>query len=173
MMTEDIRDIKGVVGVFDWETCLFFLALFIILLTIIYFAYRYFRIKALNRRPRKPEAVPAKPFDQIAEERIKALDPVAYFQKGLFRDYYFELTAIVRQFLADNYKIDALEKTSYELTAELERVERDYEKIKLLDQFLQAADLVKFAKERPSLALMREAQAKALLFVREFYRAVR
>ena len=171
-MTEDIRDIKGILGVFDLGTLLFFLISDVILAIVAYLAHRYYKKLALSRRPHAVPAAPPKPFNQIAEERIKALDPVEYFQKSLFREYYFDLTAIVRQFLADNYKIDALEKTSYELTSELERVERDYEKIKLLDQFLQAADLVKFAKDRPSLAVMREAKEKALLFVKEFYRAV-
>jgi hypothetical protein len=173
MMNEDIRDIKGIIGVFDLGPLLFFLIIAVILLIAAYLAYRYYKKLALSRKPQAVEVAPPKPFNRIAEERINALDPVEYFQKSLFREYYFELTAVVRQFLADNYKIDALEKTSYELTSELERVERDYDKIKLLDQFLQAADLVKFAKERPSLALMREAKDKALLFVKEFYRAVR
>jgi hypothetical protein len=173
MMTEDIRDIKGIIGIFDLGTFIFFVAVFIILLAFVYCAYRYYQKVVRSRKPQKIAAAPPKPFNQIAEEAINALDPADYFQKGLFRDYYFELTALVRRFLAGNYKIDALEKTSYELIEEMERVERDYEKIKLLDQFFQTADLVKFAKDRPSLAIMREAKNKALLFIKEFYRAIR
>lgn len=170
-MTTDIRDIKGIVGVIDWGT-IFFLGLCLILcLGLGYLAYRYY-LKFKTKTEAKAEAkVSPKPFNQLAEEALLALDPVAYFQKAFFRDYYFELTGIVRRFLAANYKIDALEKTSYELIEELERVERDYEKIKLLDRFLQDADLVKYAKDKPSLATMRESKEKALRFIKEFYRA--
>ncbi|OGC12177.1 hypothetical protein A3K48_06905 [candidate division WOR-1 bacterium RIFOXYA12_FULL_52_29] len=172
MMTEDIRDIKGIVGVIDWGTMLFLGLCLILCLGLFYLAYRYYlNIKAKAKAEQKAgKMAPAKPFNVFAEESILALDPVVYFQKGLFRDYYFELTRIVRHFLSDNYKIDALEKTSFELVTEMERVERDYEKIKLLDRFLQDADLVKFAREKPSLAVMRESKEKALGFIKEFYR---
>ena len=138
MMTEDIRDIKGVLGVFDLGTLIFFVVVFIVLLALVYCAYRYYQKAVRRRKPQKSAGLPITPFNQIAEEAISALDPVEYFQKSLFREYYFELTGIVRRFLADNYKIDALEKTSYELIEEMERVERDYERIKLLDRFMQS-----------------------------------
>lgn len=169
-MTTDIRDIKGIVGVIDWGT-IFFLGLCLILcLCLFYLAYYYLKTKKKAEAKAEAKVLP-KPFNQLAEEALLALDPVAYFQKAFFRDYYFELTGIVRRFLAANYKIDALEKTSYELIEELERVERDYEKIKLLDRFLQDADLVKYAKDKSSLATMRESKEKALRFIKEFYRA--
>ena len=169
-MTTDIRDIKGIVGIIDWGT-IFFLGLCLILcLCLFYLAYYYLKTKKKAEAKAEAKVLP-KPFNQLAEEALLALDPVAYFQKAFFRDYYFELTGIVRRFLAANYKIDALEKTSYELIGEMERVERDYEKIKLLDRFLQDADLVKFAREKPSLATMRESKEKAFRFIKEFYRA--
>ncbi|MFA6169773.1 MAG: hypothetical protein WCW67_03680 [Candidatus Margulisiibacteriota bacterium] len=171
-MTTDIRDIKGIVGIIDWGTIFFLGLCFIICLGLGYLAYRYYLKIKTKAEAKAEDKVPSKPFNQLAEEALLALDPVTYFQKSFFRDYYFELTGIVRHFLAANYKIDALEKTSYELIGEMERVERDYEKIKLLDRFLQDADLVKFAREKPSLATMRESKEKALRFIKEFYRAI-
>ena len=49
------------------------------------------------------------------------MDPVDYFEKRKIKEFYFEMTDIVRQFLGANYHIDTMDKTSLEITEELER----------------------------------------------------
>ncbi|HVN67159.1 MAG TPA: hypothetical protein VMT55_02220 [Candidatus Sulfotelmatobacter sp.] len=171
MMTEDIRDIKGVIGVWDWGTLLFFILLLLLILALTYFAWRYYlkrKARAAGQQPSVKE--PEKPFNVLAEEAIAALDPLKYFDRGEFKQYYIILTEIVRQFLAKNYLIDTYDKTSYEIIEQLEKAERDFEKIKIADAYFQAGDLVKFAKQRPDLAEMKEAKARSLRIVKEFHR---
>lgn len=169
---EDIRDIKTVLGIFDLGTFLFLLLVCVVFYLIFYFSYRWLKRRwekaAEGRKARAQET--EKPFNLQAEERLNALDPVYYFEKGKIKEYYIALTEIIRQFLARNYHIDTYDKTSFEIIGQVERVERDYEKVKKLDAYFEACDLVKFAKYRPTLAGMKEEKEVSIKIIKEFFK---
>ena len=172
-MPEQLRDIKGVIYIFDWGTLLFFLFLAVLLLVAVYFLYRIFRKWRERRKANRKEAVaPARPFDEIALEALMKIDPSEYFEKRKIKEFYFEITDIVRQFLGSNYHIDTLDKTSLEITEELERVERDFNKVKNLDRYFSDCDLVKFAKLRPGLAEMKQKMADSENIIKECWKKV-
>jgi cell division protein YceG involved in septum cleavage len=165
MMGEDIRDIKDVVGVFDWGLFLFIVLVIVLVIASLIIIYRYWQTQK-SKDKKQIVKIPEKTFQQIATEKLQALDPVAYYEKGLIKEYYIDLTDIIRHFLEGNYLIDALDRTSIEIVNELERVERDFSKVKLIDSFFLEADLVKFAKNRPILAIMRDAKKTGEKIVR-------
>jgi hypothetical protein len=170
MNMPDIRDIKDVVGVFDFGTFLFLLLCAAALAAAGYFVYlKYLEFKQ-RVKPLKTEPVIARPFNEIALERIERLDPVWYREKGEIKEYYIELTEALREFLSKNYLVDTLDKTSYEIVLELERVERDYQKVKALDRYFSDCDLVKFARHDATLAEMRGAKDDSIKIVKEYYR---
>ena len=172
-MPEQLRDIKGVIYIFDWGTLLFFLFLAVLLLVAVYFLYLIFRKWRERRKANRKEAVaPARPFDEIALEALMKIDPSEYFEKRKIKEFYFEITDIVRQFLGSNYHIDTLDKTSLEITEELERVERDFNKVKNLDRYFSDCDLVKFAKLRPGLAEMKQKKADLEIIIKECWKKV-
>src|SRR3989339_1827366 len=172
MMMEDIRDIKTVLGVFDLGTFLFLLLVCVVIYLLISLFYRWgkrlWSRRGEERKGQKNES--EKPFNLQAEEELSALDPVYYFEKGKIKEYYIALTEIVRQFLAWNYHIDTYDKTSFEIIGQVERVERDYEKVKNLDAYFEDCDLVKFAKYRPTLAGMKEGKEISFKIIKEYFK---
>lgn len=127
--------------------------LFGILLAAVIFGiwYRYFR-----NRPMSEEELEAQlpPYER-ALQALKRLDDSKYLIQSAYKDYYSDLTNIVRAYLEDDLHITALESTTSELITKLEML-RDAGNIELdeetIDQFrsvLETADLVKFAKSVP------------------------
>ncbi len=86
----------------------------------------------------------------VAIEKLERLKEEKLWQAGKTKEYYTRLTDAVRQYVADELQIPAMEQTSFETVQALERNTlvdaRDAEKIAGL---LQEADFVKFAKSTP------------------------
>lgn len=94
------------------------------------------------------------PYER-ASEALEALREQRLWQAGKVKDYYTELTDIVRRFIEEATGIRATEMTSDETVAELERGEWGKEsgerrtQSELLRSIFATADLVKFAKSEP------------------------
>lgn len=94
------------------------------------------------------------PYDRALAE-LKKLDDSKYLIQSEYKEYYTELTNIVRFYLEEDAHISAMESTTDELITKIELL-RDSGNLKLdndtIDQFkkvLKTADLVKFAKSTP------------------------
>lgn len=89
-----------------------------------------------------PYVVAMKELERLKEEKL--------WQAGKVKEYYTRLTDAVRQYIADELLIPAMEQTSFETVQALERNTlvdaRDAEKV---SGMLQTADFVKFAKSTP------------------------
>ena len=86
--------------------------------------------------------------------------------KGLVKDFYFELTLIVRAYIERAHAIRAPEQTTEEF---LEAVSHDPrfspEVVRRLRSFLQAADLVKYAAYHPQASAVEQSLATARDYV--------
>ena len=83
-------------------------------------------------------------------------------EKGQFKDFYIELTMVVRRYIERSFGIRAPRQTTEEfLSKATGREEFSTESIALLKQFLSAADLVKFAGVSATIETAAEAVAKA------------
>lgn len=117
----------------------------------LYFYYFVFELKAKKKKKKKKE-IP--PFDK-ALLQLNELDNSTLLLKSEYKDYYSELTNIVRQYIEEEVRIDALESTTGELIRKIEAQKKagyldlKDETIKSLKNVLQTADLVKFAKSKP------------------------
>jgi hypothetical protein len=170
-MLGQLKDIKGVIYVFDWGTLFFVLFLLLVLVAAAYLTFKRWQKRRLAQaKLKKAQLVPARQFNELALEALGRIDPVEYFEKKQIKEFYFEITEIVRQFLADNYHVDTLDKTSLEIIEEIERVERDFNKVKELDRYFSECDLVKFAKLRPGLAEMKQKKAGSEKIIKEYFR---
>ncbi len=94
------------------------------------------------------------PYDRALAE-LKKLDESKYLIQSEYKEYYTELTNIVRYYLEEDAHITAMESTTDELITKMELL-RDSGNLKLdndtINQFknvLKTADLVKFAKSIP------------------------
>lgn len=123
------------------------LALALIIIGVLYGYLFQKRRKELRERERPP-------FDRAIEE-LRALENESPSVQEEYKSYYSRLTDIVRRYLEEEAKIDALESTSEELLIKLElrkdagTLDLNRETLKRLRAVLQNADLVKFAKSTP------------------------
>jgi hypothetical protein len=104
------------------------------------------------------------PRDRALEElsRLMQRDLVG---KDLVKDFYLQLTMIVRLFIERGYKIRAPEQTTDEFLASAEKDPRfDATVLDRLRTFLSSADLVKFAGFKPD----RETTNNALTSAKDF-----
>ena len=76
-------------------------------------------------------------------DRLKRSKYTRYEQ---FKEFYTELTRILRQYYENRYLVDALELTSSELMLKLESIQEYDEHIAATRQILDKSDLIKFAK---------------------------
>ncbi len=98
------------------------------------------------------------PYDR-AKLALKKLDESTYLQNAELKDYYSELTFIIRKYLDEKVYDKALESTTDELISRLNllkdanQIELSTEDIRNLETILKRADLVKFAKSAPDIEL--------------------
>ena len=98
------------------------------------------------------------PYDR-AKLALKKLDESTYLENENLKDYYSDLTFIIRKYLDEKVYDRALESTTDELINRLNllkdgnQVDISKEDIKNLESILKRADLVKFAKSAPDVEL--------------------
>ena len=98
------------------------------------------------------------PYDR-AKQALKKLDESHYLEHENLKDYYSELTFIIRKYLDEKVYNRALESTTNELITRLNllkesnQVDLSKDDIKKLESILKRADLVKFAKSAPDIEL--------------------
>lgn len=111
-----------------------------------------------RRRPRPIVLPPPVPAHVVAFQQLDELTKAELVEKGAYQDYYLQLTEIAKGYLEGRFGIDALDRTTDELRRALDRAAAQIAPLKPseLVRFLQACDLVKFARFAPPVA---EAQA--------------
>ncbi len=96
-----------------------------------------------------PQRPPVPPIDQ-AIGNLRKLQEKRLWQQGQVKEYYTELTDILRLYLAEGMKIAAVEMTNEELSEALkEHLHGTPEHLRALLSVLDRSVLVKFAKVRP------------------------
>ena len=144
-----IKSVKDQPIIFDDFKSYLWVLLAILALILLYYFY-IFRKK--KEKIEQENLIP--PYD-LAMQRLGQLDEKFLWQSGKVKQYYIELTDIIRTYIERELNIPALESTTDELMETI----RDFNKIKTLDlpketvsnlqQLLREADLVKFAKHKP------------------------
>nr|WP_245977154.1 BatD family protein [Ichthyenterobacterium magnum] len=98
------------------------------------------------------------PYDR-AKLALQKLDETDYLQNEELKDYYSELTFIIRKYLDEKVYDRALESTTDELIERLKllkdgnQIELSKDDIRNIETILKRADLVKFAKSAPDIEL--------------------
>ena len=144
----DILDIKGIIkfrhGLL-WY--LPFLIILIILSLVIYFVYKY--IKKKNRKPTQEEIIQSIPPKEYALKQLDELSTLNLIEQGHIKEYYDELSDIIRFYISRTYSVDGMEKTTTELYSMLKN-KISPEHNRELKNYLINCDFVKFAKLVPS-----------------------
>ena len=92
---------------------------------------------------------PKIPAHVIALEKLGKLSEEKLWQNGKLKQYHIAITDILREYIENRFKIQALEQTTDEILFGFRNVAIDDESRNKLKQILILGDLVKFAKEQP------------------------
>lgn len=114
-----------------------------------FFVFRKKKLSAEEERKKLP------PFERAIQD-LKDLQNSKYLIESQHKAYYTRLTDIIKEYLEDEVHILAKESTTDELLAKINDLQQNgklhlsAETISNLKRVLQNADLVKFAKSKPS-----------------------
>ena len=124
-------------------------ALLLTTAALYFFVFRKKKLSAEEERKKLP------PFERAIQD-LKDLQNSKYLIESQHKAYYTRLTDIVKEYLEDEMHILAKESTTDELLAKINDLQQtgklhlSAETISNLKRVLQNADLVKFAKSKPS-----------------------
>ncbi len=108
-------------------------------------------IRYKNNKPVKILERPKEPPYVIALRRLDELKEKKLYQQGLIKEYYSELTDILRTYIEQRFRIAALEQTSTEIINSFKIAKViDDKQLELLQNLLRTADFAKFAKFKPT-----------------------
>lgn len=117
----------------------------------------------LIRRLRKKKAGPVMTIREIALDAIRRLRERVERDRGSAAAALAELTDIVRRFLENQYHLRAERQTTYEFLRELDKADSPVPESdrKFLRSFLEAADMVKFARFTADPEIFENAAVRA------------
>jgi hypothetical protein len=125
----------------------------------------YYLKKRPKQQPVAPPVKPSLPGYIIALNKLTELSGKKLWQQGEVKQYYSELSDIIRDYLENRYRVKTQESTTDEIFAALKHKRIVSRNRELLRQILQLADLVKFAKENPLPADNEQSMDNAVDFV--------
>lgn len=103
----------------------------------------------------------------IAFKALNELENKQLWQQGKFKAFYSELSYIMREYLENRFAINALESVTEEILTNLNPFSIEKLQTKNLKDILQTADLVKYAKVKPSEEKHQNMMNLSLKFVQE------
>jgi len=163
--TKAIRDIRGPMGApLTFAEMAPYLGAIAILGLIVGFVWYYFWRKRMNKPLFALAPRVLGPPWQIAIQSLEMLDDKKLWQQGKIKEYYSELTDILRHYLHTQYAIEAMEMTTSEILDAYDRSGLQPEPRPLLAGILTQADYAKFAKAIP----LRNENEQSMVNARKF-----
>ncbi|MDE2954990.1 MAG: hypothetical protein OXR71_10730 [Gemmatimonadota bacterium] len=148
--TTDIRDVKPPMVVVAQIPVWFWLVvggLILLLAGLVWYVYRR------GRRPRAE--LPPPPVNWL--EELDRVGQLGLIERENYRQYYSLLSAVLRRCLEAKTPVHAVERTTFEIGRDLRAQAFDDQLVMAIEDFLNEADRVKFAKFAPRDYMAHEA----------------
>ena len=145
----EIKDIKPPLSA-PWkfeDFVPYLIALLVLLATGV--AYYYYRKRKMQRESLQETVRLAIPPHREALAALRLIEEKKLWQQGKVKQYYSEVTEVIRTFFERRWEIVALELTSDEILQQMKRIPESEKVWKQMQSFFTTADLVKFAKYEP------------------------
>lgn len=143
----DIKDIHSIRTPFN----LVYLLVGLFLIVVLYLAFRFVKRMGTRSSTQQPQKViiPPEEAHVIALRALESLKRSKYIRFEQFKEFYSELTHILKQYFENRYLVDALEQTTSEFLETMNSMpEFDEQMTTETYQLLEKADFIKFAKAR-------------------------
>lgn len=146
----------------DWVTA-YWLWILIVIIAFALLVFVYIKWLRHGRIPLIPVKKPVPPY-VLAVEKLNDLQQKKLWQKGAEKEYYTQLTDILRGYLNGRFGINAMEMTTPQIMSAISGNEEVSRFASYVSGVLREADFVKFAKARPEAS----ENERAFSDVREF-----
>lgn len=103
-----------------------------------------------RKKPAVEDVVDMRPAWEIAYEKLALLKAANLMEEARYKEYYIELTEIVRAYLGRMYDVTALDMTTEEFLCAFRQRELPPDLYDMTSSLLHHADLVKFARYVPA-----------------------
>jgi len=160
---EQLKEIKGQAEISpDYKPFLLLLAALAALALITYKAVRF-----LRQRKTTPVATPkdTRSAEEIARDAIQNLLAKRLVEAGYVKEFYLELSEILKRYLGSKLGIISLERTTEEFVGDLKNAAIPWEEYEHVKGFLMDCDLVKFAKYKPSADEIRRIVERSFMVI--------
>ena len=156
----DIREVKGPRMIArNWLLAWPWLLLALVIAGLAVWWFR--RRRAGSRDESSAPPAPARPPHEIALEALDRLAASPLLERGEIKRYHIAVSRILRAYIEGRYRIWALEMVTPDVVSGLGRAGVDPETRTDVQRFLEACDVVKFAKARPDAETCRRRLADA------------
>lgn len=162
----DIKDIKEVP--FVWQDYL--MPILFVLIVLLIIAALVTGIVLYNKKQKKGYFFTPKipdPPHVVALNALSKLKEEKKWMQGYEKEYYTELTDILRKYIEDRFRVNTFEKTSDEILEAMNNFVEAESSHESLQQVLKLADLVKFAKYKPLINENDLSIVNSMLFVNQ------
>lgn len=122
----------------------------VLLIALLIWAYWKFKKEPLALQ-NSSVIIDSRPPHVIAKEEIEHLKASTLWKEARYREFYFELTEILKRYFERRFDTPATKMTSFELYRQLKHAELDVSTLGRFKSLFDRADLVKFAKVTPEL----------------------
>lgn len=173
VLQQEENEFRPLKPIFDFARAWWPYLVGIILLGLLgWYLYKYYKQQG-EKTPEKPrpafQPTPFKDPLQQLETSLRQLKSFTFESEEDFKQFYVQLGDAIRTYFEDLYKIPALESTSREIIYDLERRMVDEGLVKQTRKVLREADMVKFAKFKPT----EEQAQRSLAIAEEFLKIAR
>ena len=163
--SQDIKDLRPIMSLpLAWEDIALYGGILLGVLALAFAGYRFWK-KRKGAKGDDGYVPPPRPAHVIAIEELGALKAKKLWQAGHVKEYYSELTEILRRYFENRYTMPALEETTDEIMDGLRKLRPGAELLHSTEAVLRTADLVKFAKHSPSMGEHERAMEAVYVFV--------
>jgi len=160
-----MRPIKGPVPVSRrWPMTTIILVL--LLAGILYGLYVIYGKRILTEHIEVETVQSSKPADEMTLEKLNHLKGSKYLQRGEIKEFYVQLSYILRVFVEISVYIKTLEMTTEEIKQYRSEIPFDRGQLGIWMDILQRADLSKYAKSDPERMICHEDLAAGETFVK-------
>ena len=147
--TQTIKPIKDIIEVTAKNYLWYYIIGGIAVLAIILFAIYYIFFRKKSKPEIKEKIAPLSLYNQTIK-KFSTLDDKKLWQKNEIKQYYSEITDILREYMEKRFNIKAMESTSDEIVYHLNLLNLAPSQTKNIAYILELADMAKFAKSYPS-----------------------
>ncbi len=163
--SQSMRPIKGPVPISRrWPIKTIILIL--LLIGILYGLYVIYSKRILTEYIEVEPVRSSRPADEKALEKLNDLKDSKYLQRGEIKEFYVQLSYILREYVENSVYIKTLEMTTEEIKQYRSVIPFDRGQLGIWMDILQRADLSKYAKSDPEKMICHEDLAAGETFVK-------